>query len=320
MLNFIYGENLYFIQKELNKIIAAFLLIDPSKMNLSILDGSDLTPDKFFQTISAMPFLAEKRLVVVNNVLLEGNQSDIKNKIADYLKRNQNNQNVEIVFVEKGEPDKRSKLFKLLCGQAKVLYCQNLKGAFLNKWYRDEFKDRNIKIPEETLNILIAECGADMQRSINEMEKLSLYAKSQNRSHIETEDIKKLVKAELTPDIFQFVSAVASKNAKLALKIWFEFLQNGESEHRILSMIVYQFRTMIMVKDALQEGININEMPKLLGLHPYVIQKTFPLVKKSSFKKMVIMYDQLRRTESAIKSGSVPSELATDILITSLCS
>lgn len=320
MLKFIYGENLYNIKMQLDKIIADFLLIDPARMNLQILDGSELAINDFIQKVSSVPFLADKRLVIINNLLLDGNNSEIKNKIADYLKDIQNSHSIDIVFIEKGEPDKRSKLFKFLCKKATNIYCQNLKGAALNNWYLNEFKNRGIEISHEVLNVLIAQCGADLQKSISEIDKLSLYAKSQNRSHVKIEDVKKLVKAELAPDIFQFVSAVASKDAKLALKIWFEFLQNGESEHRILAMIVYQFRTMIMIKEAQQDGIAVNEMPKLLGLHPYVIQKTSSIVKKSNIKKLVMMFDQLRRTESAIKNGSVPSELATDILITSLCS
>ncbi len=306
--------------------------IDPSAMNLDKFEGEDITLAKFDQAINAMPFLAEKRLIIVKNILLDNKDNDLKSEIADRLakdsrlrgndkggKDEKNNKDItDIVFVETGEPDKRGKLYKTLLKEADCIYFDELQGAKLNEWIIKEVKNRGGEIEIEAVNQLAVECGGDAQRTINEIEKLTLYSDSQERKNITKDDVSKLVKAEANPDIFQFVEAVAYKDSAKALKLWFEFMQNGESEHRMLSMVTYQFRTMIIVKDALERGISSKDLPSLAKLHPFVVQKTSSLVRGKSLKKLVSMYDQLRRTEAAIKTGDVASELAIDILISTL--
>lgn len=329
MIQFIYGENIYLIKKELAKIEQDFLKLDPSAINLEKLEGEEVTLAKFSQAISAMPFLADKRLVMVRNLQLENKDSELKQKIGERLQRmflevgayNKTvgaKDSVDIVFVEMGLPDKRTKLFKLLQKEAKCAEYKNLEGTALNNWIRDEFKVRGIDIMQSQLQALAYECSGDMIKTLNEIEKLSLYAKSQGRNNIEKEDISKLVKVEFSPDIFKFTEAIVKKDSKQALRLWFEFMQNNESAHRILSMITYQFRTMIIIKEAATQGFATHQISKETGLHPFVVQKTIPLVQKYDIKKLVSMYDQLRRTEAAIKGGIMPPELATDILITSL--
>lgn len=333
MLQFIYGKNSYLINSELKKIEKEFLRIDPSMMNLDKLEGEDMTLSKFDQAVNAMPFLAKKRLIIIKNLLLDNKDNDLKGEIAKRLakdsrlrgndkggKDEKNNKDItDIVFVETGEPDKRGKLYKLLTKIADCKLLDELQGVKLNNWISDEAKNRGVEIGQEAANRLAVELGGDAQRTINEIEKLALYAKSQDRVEIVSDDVAKLVKAEANPDIFQFVEAVARKDAATALKLWFEFMQNGENEHRMLSMVEYQFRTMIIVKDAIDRGINTKELPSLAKLHPFVVKKTLSLVRNKNLKKLIIMYDQLRRTESVIKSGSILPELAVDVLISTLC-
>ncbi|OQB06721.1 MAG: DNA polymerase III subunit delta [bacterium ADurb.Bin212] len=333
MIQFIYGENMYLIKKDLAKIEQEFLKSDPSAINMEKLEGEDITLAKFTQAISAMPFLAEKRLVVVRNLQLENKDAETKQKMAELLQRfslkssndkkitNQKsavNDSVDIVFIEMGVPDKRSKIFKFLLKEAKCTERKNLEGKVLTNWIKDEFESRGVNVSQTQLQALAYECSGDMLKTLNEIEKLSLYAKSQGRKTIEKDDISKLVKVEFSPDIFKFTEAIAKKDSKQALRLWFEFVQNNESAHRILSMITYQFRTMIMIKEAINQGLSANQISKETRLHPFVVQKTMPLVQKYTIKKLVSMYDQLRRTEAVIKGGVMPSELATDILITSL--
>lgn len=333
MIQFLYGENSYLIKKELDKIEQDFLKSDSSAMNLQKIYGEDITWPIFIQAVNAMPFLADKRLVIIKNLQLDNKDVEIKQKIADHIhrfstqmgtdKKNITNKTIckdstDIVFVEMGPPDKRTKIFKTLFKEAECIEYKNLQGSALNNWIKEEFEARGMNIGQSQLQTLAFECGGDMYKTLNEIEKISLYIKSQKRKIVEDQDISKLVKVGFNPDIFQFIEAIVKKESKQALRLWFEFMQNNESAHRILSMITYQFRTMIIIKEAATQGFASHQISKETGLHPFVVQKTLPLVQKYDIKKLVSMYDQLRRTEAVIKGGIMPPELATDILITSL--
>ena len=124
MVQFIYGKNSFLISTKLREIEADFAKHDPSGINLSKIDGASLTFGQFEQAISATPFLADKRLVIIRNLQLDNKDSELKNKVAERIGKDQHRNSsqkgtekkekdsTDLVFVEMGQPDKRTKLYK----------------------------------------------------------------------------------------------------------------------------------------------------------------------------------------------------------------
>lgn len=325
MIEFIYGQNLFEINNRLKKIEAEFAKIDSSGINLEKLDGTELVWGKFEQAVSAMPFLAEKRLVIIKNLLIENKDNELKTKIGEYnhkvsLKTDTGGKNsTDIVFVEMGEPDKRLKLFKDLIKYAKVSEARQYQGEELVRRVQSKFKTEEIAASNNNCQFLISEVGSDMQRLSSEIAKISLHIRSQNRRELKGEDIELLSCPEIDPNIFQFTEAISRRDAKNASRLLYELGQKGENEQKILGTLAFQLRTLIIIRDAIDRGISSRELASLAKIAPFVINKNLNIAKGRPLKSFIAMYDQLRRTECAIKSGEIAPDMAVDILVTTLC-
>lgn len=339
MIRFIYGKNLFLISQKLREIEASFVESDPSGINLTRIDGASLTVGQFEQAMTAMPFLAEKRLVIIKNLQLENMDAELKNKISDRLLRRktaprndptslselrgasnkEGNNQTDLVFVEMGEPDKRLKLYKDLLKNAEVVFCDQLQGSALTRWVTEQFRAEGIEALPLDADYLIAEVGLDMQRLSSEITKISLYVRSQKRKNLTRGDIDNLACVEIDPNIFQFTDAIAKRDAKTATRLLYEFMQKGESEQKLLGTLAFQLRTLVIIRDALDRNIPSQTLASKAKIAPFVITKNLSIARSRPLKTFIAMYDQLRRTDSAIKSGEMIPSLAIDILVTTLC-
>src|SRR5436190_16785305 len=77
MILFLYGEDTYRSKKKLDEIRAKFLRdIDPSGLNLHQLDGEKAELDDVRSAVSAAPFLAPKRMVVLQDAIANAGKKE----------------------------------------------------------------------------------------------------------------------------------------------------------------------------------------------------------------------------------------------------
>lgn len=317
MIQFIYGTNRFLIQQKLRQIEADFALIDTSGINLDKLDGANLTLSALSQALSAMPFLAPKRLAIIKNLLLDNKDADLLAAVAGIVTKTSDQ--TDLIFVEMEQPDKRTKLYKTLLKVAEVYEAVPLEGGQLIRYITEKFGQEGVVAESGAAEYLARQAGNDMQRLEQEIVKISLYVKSKNRNKLEISDIDLLIVAETDPNVFAFTEAVAKKDARSAARLLGELLENGENEQKLLANIAYQFRTLIIIKDALQRGMNSQDLAGPTKLNPYVISKNLPLARVKSMRSLVVMYENLRKTDGIIKSSTMPADLALNILVATLC-
>ena len=346
MTYFLYGLDFYRIKEKERELVSQFLAGDENNINLEKIEGEELTLGRFEQAISAVSFFSREKVVVIRNFLLENKDSELKAKIADRLK---NSGQIKLIFVEYGQPDKREKIFKVLTkskshsrprikygassdrestnilsadpwvkpGDDKIInqYFGLLSDYELKQWIIDIVKKHDFIIERIAIDALALSVGADLWRLTNEIEKLVLYAGSQNRQQIEIDDIKLMVESEYNPNVFHFIEALAGGDKKISVTLLQQFLNNGENENYLLSMIIYQFRTLIIIKDLLERGISISKIASEAKISPYVIEKCLPLAKKYPLEELKNFYQQLYQFDIKIKTGLLQSRVAIDLLV-----
>jgi DNA polymerase-3 subunit delta len=148
----------------------------------------------------------------------------------------------------------------------------------------------------------------------NEINKLSNYRLG---STVKKEDIELLVKPNIETDIFKTIDALASKNKKLALSLIHKHLDGGDNSLYLLSMIAYQFRNLLSIKE-LQSTQPYGMIAKKSGLHPFVVQKSFYLCNQFSFEKLKKIYQKIFQIDSDIKTGKIEGETALDLLLSEI--
>jgi len=313
MLQFLYGENTYSIAKDLAKLEHFFIEKDGSDLNVSKVKGGSLKSGEFESYFGALPFLGEKRLLIIKNLLLEGKDKEIQasiskiiNKVPDYL---------DLVFVEEGMPDGRTQLFKFLKTIPQSKYYANYTELQLRELISGEFSRSGLSISSEAVYKLQFYLGADFWRLSNEIGKLILYAKSQNLSKVNTDLIELMVEPENNLSVFDLTDAIGARNAQKAFISLHSLIKKGEDDFYIFNLIVGHFRKLIILDDLAKSG----EPLERSGLHPFVVKKMRSSLSNFKGKELIKLYLLLQTTDVKIKTGQIEPRIGLDRLVADLC-
>lgn len=92
-------------------------------------------------------------------------------------------------------------------------------------------------------------------------------------------------------------------------------LARGESEIYLLTMLIYQFFNLILVKDQIERGAQFQSLGKKIKMHPFVLRKTFEQSKGFTFPVLKKIYERLLEIDLGIKSGKIEAQAALDLVV-----
>lgn len=312
MIIFLYGQDSYRSKQKLDEIILHYKDSGKSGLNLISLDVKDITFSDFYDNFKISSMFAEKKLIILKNVFAN------KNFQEDFMKEIKSIENLkDVVLIHESEaPDQRLKLFKVLLKECKCQEFSFLAGLNLRTWAQEEFAKSGQKINLDALDLLLNYAGNDLWRLSNEINKLSNFKKD---STIKKDDVELFVRPRIELDIFKTIDALAAKNKKQALTLLHKHLDEGEAPLYLLSMIAYQFKNLLVVKELAQKGLMYASIVKKSGLHPFVVKKTYFACNQFSFEELKKIYQNIFQVDLDIKTGKIEAETALDMLVAGIC-
>jgi len=304
MVIFLYGPDTYRMKDKLKEIVAGHKKVHQSGLNLKYFAGEDFK--NFEDEIRQTSMFKEKKLVILLNPF---DNPEFKRKFPTQVKEFLESDDIIVIYQE-GLINKNNSLFRLLQKNAKTQEFGLLADSQLKNWVGKEFKKYKAEINTESLTMLINYTGNNLWRLANEIKKLSSYTKE-----IGTKDIKLLVRSKIGTDIFKTIDAIAQKNKKQALNLIHQHLEKGDSPLYLLSMINYQFRNLLIIKDLIDKSKPYYFIVKKSGLHPFVVRKTYSLSNKFDLNELKKIYQKIFTIDLQIKTGKVEPVIALDLLI-----
>lgn len=307
-------EKLKFWQKEFEKKYGG-------DMNVSVLNGEETTAKEIFQTCAAVPFLAEKRFVVVKNFFSEATDEE-KSAMADLIEKIADT--CVLVFSEIEPVDRRISLFKKIQKFGKTTEFAFFSGSKLLAWIENRVKKANAQIEREAMIFLAELVPNDLYALENEISKLAAFAHDRL---INKNDVELLVNTQLSTSIFRLTDGIGQRNKRVALQTLHELIDTGEDLHRILYMIMRQFRIITCVKDLASQGLGRDAIVGKLREHPFVISNTLSQTRNFSAGQLRRAYQLLIDIDTKLKSGGIKIlagdnrefVLALDRLVLDLC-
>ena len=308
MIYFIYGEDSYRAKRKLEEIISGYKKVHTSGLNLIWIDASEKDFKDFYNNLKITSMFAEKKLIILKNVFSD---ATFQEDFSENIKNLEDIEDIIIIYEDKA-PDQRTKFFKALQKYAKCQEFSYLQPAMIRKWIVYEFERNKTKIDIDAQNLLLNYVGNNLWQMTNEINKLSSYRRG---GLIKKEDVELLVKPNIENDIFKTIDALASKDKKLALSLLHKHLDNGDNSLYLLSMIAYQFRNLLVIKELQNAQKPYNLIAKISGLHPFVVQKSYYLCNQFSIEQLKKIYQSIFQADSDIKTGKIEPELALDLLL-----
>lgn len=303
---FLYGEENYLKKQYKDKLTQA-MIPQGDTMNYAYYEGKGINVREIIDLAETMPFLGERRLIVVENSGFFKNASP---ELAEYVKSIPETTN--FIFIE-SELDKRGKLFKAVKDKGRVVEMSKQDEQTLIRWILANVKKEGKQTTESAIRYLISKCGTDMENLQKEMEKLFCY--TLDKDSIETADIEEICTTQITNQIFEMVNAVAEKKQKKALELYYDLLALKEPPMRILYLLARQFRLLMEVKELAANGYGKKDIASKAGLHPFVVGKYQEQSRAFSNKALRAILEESVDIEERVKTGRLQDVLGVELFI-----
>src|SRR4030042_2871603 len=311
MITFIYGQDSYRSRQKLKDIIDGQKNTCRGGICLNYFEGQGLIFQNIKIAADNMSMFGEKNIVVLRDVFLNKNfKEEFLERAKEFLKSS------ALIFIyEEKEIDKRDALFKFLRKNVKCEEFPKLNYNGQVEWISEELAKYGQEISLKAKEKLVAVSADDLWLLENEIKKLIGFCRGRK---IEEKDIDALVNVRINNDIFKTIDALARKNKKEALYLLHNHLQEGEPPLYLLSMINFQFRNLLEIKELIEKKISYSGILGRSSLHPFVVKKTYWLAREFSFSQLKKIYTRIFKTDLDVKTGKMEPEIALDLLITSI--
>lgn len=274
-----YGEEDYLKSHAIKSLKDAMGIDETLEIfNFIQMDVLDYSPDKLIDILSMPPMMAERKLVVLNglNIKKMSNKQNITeyNEFIDALAHlDEFDYNNFVLVLPNGNITEEIPK-KAPTGALKDLSERLLPVKFeaptpqkLALWVLRHFEHHGIKSNQADCTYLVEYCSGDMFTLSSEIEKLSLYARSQGRDYITREDIPLICSAEMEYGAFEFSNAILDgrKNDALSILAVMKFQQIEPVV--IMGELSAIFSDLLRIKIMLLAGKNNQQISSETGIN-----------------------------------------------------
>jgi DNA polymerase-3 subunit delta len=305
-------------------------------LNTSILDGNQVTLGELRHACDSIPFMADRRLVIVRGLLgrlssgargkarpaAEDTEPGWKRawleELATYLPNLP--PTTRLIFDEQTALPASHPILKLAREAEKqktgfVKLFKEPSDRDLPRWIQQRVRAKGGEIHPQAVTILAALVGKDLRLLDQEIDKLLLYADGQP---IVAEDVPLLVSRARETSIFDLVDCVGRRETDRALRLLHRLLDDGEAPLYLLAMLARQIRILIQVSELRAQHATQQEIARRLKLHPYVVEKGLAQARNFEMAQLEAAHGRLVQTDWQIKTGQTEDILALDLLVTDL--
>ncbi len=330
MLYVLYGEDDFSRQQVLNEIKNTVGDETALATNTTVLDAPQATVDQLRMVAEAMPFLAEKRLVIIHGLLerfepraqsgrrkktagVSSRQSEYRS-LADYLVTVPD---TTVVVLVDGKVNNRNPLLNALSAKAKVKSFPSLGKEQLTQWVQNRVVARGGSISAPAAELLERYVGSNLWIMGSEIDKLILFTGGRQ---IEADDVRQVVSYVQEASVFSLVDAILEFRGGVAERLAEQLLQRGASPTYLLVMLTRQLRLIVRAKELKnQRRPEAEVMGRLEMASSFILRRTLEQASRYSRARLKEVYHRLLETDLAIKTGRYNAELALNILIAELC-
>lgn len=301
-----YGIEGYLKKQYRNKLAAAMVSPDDT-MNFTAFEGKNINPKEIIDLAETLPFFAERRVILIEN---SGFFKNACEDLANYLP--QTAPSAYFIFVEE-EVDKRSKMYKAVKNNGKIVEFAMQSEELLTKWILSRLKKEGKNITGSVMQLFLSKTGSDMGNINSELEKLLCY--SMGRDVITAEDVEAVTTEQTSNKIFDMVNAIAEHRQQKALDLYYDLLTLKEPPMRIMYLISRQFQILLNIRDMSGKGLDNRTMAQKAGIPPFAVSRNVTQAKGFTAAQLKQALRDGVELEEAVKTGRMDDRMAVELFI-----
>lgn len=192
------------------------------------------------------------------------------------------------------------------------------------RWVESSLLSENLRISTEAAELLVNIAGRSMDRLEQEVAKIALYMGPGDSPPVRPRPVSPevvLACASQDPEktAFGLVDAVAGKNGPRAAMELQDLKSRSSGLVPVISLLASHFAVMWRAKEATREGVSQADLPRVLGVHPYLAKKALAQSRSWSFRELEAAFRLLLEVDESLKTGAMEPDRAIDYLLANIC-
>lgn len=313
------GREKYLIDDTVDRIKKKYIDKSLESVNLNILNGKNTVQDDIVNACETLPFMSEKKLVILNDLglFLEEGISDEK-EFYKYL-ANIGDHCIFLIIDRNQELKKTTKFYKFFKKNDWLVEFDKLTKAQLQSWIEKQLKSNNKTMNKANINYFIDRSGyfnkendTDLYNFKGELDKLISYS---NSTEISKSDIESTNVKNISSTVFELIDAIGVGNGQKALHIFQQLYSLDEHPLKILTMIVRRVRLLLSYKLYSDKGYSKNQIKEKMKIHPFEFRNISNQARMHDLKKLINHYEILLETDRKYKTTSIDEKMEMELLI-----
>ena len=303
----LYGDDKSLLNNEV-QILKKNLNITSDSIYYDIDNVSDIVMEA-----STIGMFDPYKFIVIDCTSYFGQKSDIDiSLLEEYF--NSYNDNSYLVFVlNSNSVDSKKKLYKLINSNG-VLNKITTNDEYLEDFVRKYISDAGFNMSDNDIKFFLDRCYSNIDNIRNELDKLMLY--KYDDKIIGKDDIVLLIDEDLDDTVFELVSSILKNNSSRAMKLYYNFINNGMDVSQIIAIISSQIRLLFQVKRLYNSGKSNDEIAKILEFKsPYRVKYLLSDCYYYSEDDLIKYLSMLADIDKSIKCGNGDGKLLLELFI-----
>lgn len=310
-----HGEDDYSIKAQIKK------MRDQMGDDLNTTDFHDpkVSPMEVISAAQAMPFLSDRRLVIVHGMLdylgkrgsTKAQKEQLKQLIAQLPDLPDS---ARLVFAESTTLSTKHAIMKLLDSDASGYIKAFNAPKNPAGWIKKRAEAYSVTIEPRALSALVSVIESDLRRADNELDKLAAYVG--DGGTIREADVMLLTTYVPETNIFDMVDAIGQRDGQQAMQLLHKKLDVDDVDpFQIFGMIVRQFRLLLMAREVMDAGGTLGDAIEVMGIHRFPAQKAFNQARGFDMTTLSRIYEYLLELDVGVKTGKVDMVTGLDLFV-----
>lgn len=267
------------------------------EMGLERLDGEESEYDRIQEALTSLPFLADKKLIVLRNGSLNKKFTEQAQALLEQVP-----ETTDVILVEP-KLDKRSAYYKYLKKATDFSESNELDANGLGRWLVERAASGGGSLSMSDAHFLVDRVGAVQQLLANELDKLLLYEPNITRQAIEL-----LTEPAPQSTIFELLEAAFAGNGKRTMALYEEQRALKVEPQQIIAMLAWQLHMVALAKAAGKR--TPDQAAKEAKVSPFVFKKSAGIARKLDNGEVRQLIASLLTIDTRLKRESIDADEA----------
>lgn len=292
----IYGSEALLLDRAVARLRERLAKVADLDFNFDQFDGAGASADSVIGAANTMPFMSERRLVVVRDV--DRMAADEQAKLAEYAK--DPSEQTCVVLVATKIP-KNSRLYKAVAAAGGVSEYSAPRRSEYPAAVAGLFKEKGRQVGSDAAELLVEAVGRDLRRLATEVDKIVAF--SGDAKTLSREDVEAVLATAAPTSVFDFTDALGSRDARRAMRLLAGLLSEGEALLGVNAMAVRHVRNLLSVRALIDRGDSGGGIAREVGLADWQVRKLARQAQRFSVDELVAALRDAAAAEAEMKTS-----------------